>query len=757
MQINPRVAIVREAIDKVVFMLAQKKIRVTQQGSQAFVEYDNKTLAPKRVNLPYLPDNATEELIVATQGFLDHEIGHVLETDPQALVEARKLNLDHVHNLVEDTFIERRMEKRFEGSAYNLDATRYFFINNRVPARLAEASTPEELQNILVMPMLRAMAGQVPFENFMRDKWDKVSGLVKALGDDMPDLLRNVNSSMEALKVAKIIDSRISDAVKNPPPMSAPPQMSEPKESGEKGQPKPSEGKKEQKSEEKPEQDKGENKKAESKPEPEKGEGEDQDDQEPQESESGKSEEKPAEDKDEGEGESEKPSEQPAEDPSEGQSEPDEGQPQSGEDEPSGGEDSSGSDDQEGEEQGNSDPSEESSEQTSGTSGQSGEDADAQDEPVTPPESLPESDDEHEVELEEHASGQAGFGVGQNDNIVQVQELKKSDVMNFDDEVSKAISDLAAEQGMDSEYLPFTRDYDYFGPIHIDPDLDEAAIKKMSDAVDHMVAPMQKDLERLIAARSAAVWTGGFKSGRMHGASLARVSTGAVDIFRRKQETQTKNVAVSLLCDCSGSMLQYGQEGSKMEIAARSAYALAQVLDRIGVANEVLGFTTGQMPPEGIHAILDEYRKRTGTGKDKFRYSREDTVIMLQIKDWAERMSNVEVRRRFAQLQSPDESSANIDGESVQIAAHRLSQRREARKVLFVLSDGLPAANGVMAQLRGHLKTVVENATKAGIDVIGIGICSEAVKEFYPKYVVLNSVDKLPGVVMRELQAVMLR
>jgi cobaltochelatase CobT len=60
-----------------------KKVKVTQQGTSAFVQFDTKTNAPMRVNLPYLPDDATDELLNAVQGFLDHEVAHILFTDNQ--------------------------------------------------------------------------------------------------------------------------------------------------------------------------------------------------------------------------------------------------------------------------------------------------------------------------------------------------------------------------------------------------------------------------------------------------------------------------------------------------------------------------------------------------------------------------------------------------------------------------------------------------------------------------------------------------
>lgn len=97
-----------------------------------------------------------------------------------------------------------------------------------------------------------------------------------------------------------------------------------------------------------------------------------------------------------------------------------------------------------------------------------------------------------------------------------------------------------------------------------------------------MVGPLQKDLQRAISARSASVYTGGHKSGRLHGASLSRILTGRDDVFRQKQVNKTKDVAVSLLVDASGSMSSY----DKITIAGYTAYALASVLDNLGIPSE---------------------------------------------------------------------------------------------------------------------------------------------------------------------------
>ncbi|MDG5700774.1 cobaltochelatase CobT-related protein, partial [Acinetobacter baumannii] len=77
-----------------------------------------------------------------------------------------------------------------------------------------------------------------------------------------------------------------------------------------------------------------------------------------------------------------------------------------------------------------------------------------------------------------------------------------------------------------------------------------------------------------------------------------------------------------------------------------------------------------------------------------------------------------------------------VDGECLQMAAPRLSAQKEARKIIMVLSDVNPNGSGPTPTLNKHLKTTVQEISRAGFEVIGIGINTQSVKEFYPKNVV---------------------
>jgi cobalamin biosynthesis protein CobT len=146
-------------------------------------------------------------------------------------------------------------------------------------------------------------------------------------------------------------------------------------------------------------------------------------------------------------------------------------------------------------------------------------------------------------------------------------------------------------------------------------------------------------------------------------------------------------------------------------------------------------------------------------------FAREEALYLPVLKGFDERI-NGNVKKRFAGVANyriPFACQNNVDGESIQVAAYRLAQRPEKRKVMIVLSDGMPAANCPAYYRSGgdilseHLKAVVQEVQKAKIDVVGIGINSFAVQKFYPKSVVLTRIDQLPIEVMRQLKALLVQ
>src|ERR1700712_587471 len=101
------VEILREVVVKVTKLLAGQSIQVTQRGAQAYARAD-KSGKPYLVNIPFIPDTATPGFLAAIQGFIDHEVGHILFTDWSVQKTIGKdAKLHSCWNIIEDPFIER--------------------------------------------------------------------------------------------------------------------------------------------------------------------------------------------------------------------------------------------------------------------------------------------------------------------------------------------------------------------------------------------------------------------------------------------------------------------------------------------------------------------------------------------------------------------------------------------------------------------------------------------------------------------------
>lgn len=283
-------------------------------------------------------------------------------------------------------------------------------------------------------------------------------------------------------------------------------------------------------------------------------------------------------------------------------------------------------------------------------------------------------------------------------------------------------------------YRVYSTDDDRAELVRVRGDAPVAEIERLTAS---MTGTIQKNLERAFAARKLSHVTPGRRSGKLRASALYRLASGDVRVFEKREPALVTHAAVSLLIDCSGSMA-----GAPMRLAAVSAYALSTVLARLGVPFEVAGFTTLKIASAPL---------------DWERWSRFEPLYMPLFKRFEDRW-DAPARERLASLLTFPVSRMrnNVDGECVERAAARLALRPEGRRILIVLSDGEPAAEGWLADQEAHLAAVTASLPRRGIDAIGLGIMSEAVERFYPKHVVIHRLEDLPGTVVRELHALIL-
>lgn len=687
MKINPKAVLIREVTTKVVQILASKKIKVTQRGTKAYVQYDEKTLEPILVNIPYIPDDANDELLDAIQGFIDHELGHIFFSDPKAIIAANKKGIASLHNAIEDTFIERKQRENYKGSGSNLENVGKFFLKNFTEKKVKE--DPKNKIAYLMIPAIRAWAGQFLFKEFMdqEGRWDALKDITKRLGPLVYELPK-INSSWEALDLAERMTAKLKSDEK--------PKSSKPKT-------KPKSEPKDEKFEDPEDEETKEGSTGEG---TEKGEAGKGSKGKGEKSEKPKSEEKPKEEKGSGDDEEKFEEEPEADEKFGGKSEVDD---------------------------------EEDGDASSGEMGESVVEGGADDE---------DGDDSAEIEADESGAkttetGRKG-GDDDDDGGSLLDDIKG--MGDYDDVLEEGISREMKAAAASSEYYIWTKDFDVVETYVPTADIRtlDRRVEAMQAKSDAMVGVMQKDLERAIAARSLAVWRSGLRKGRINASSLSRLATGDDRVFRRREVSISKDVAISLLVDNSGSM-----SGERIQTASDAAFAMSSVLDRMNIANEVIGFSA--------HYNRIPEREMEKASKDSgVSYARTLPLYIPIYKAFDERLTPETKRRIAAMAVDRNLLQENVDGEAVQIAAGRLSRRKEKRHILMVFSDGSPACPGNWMQLHNHLKDSVKMVEKSGVDVIGIGIQTKSVEKFYSKHVVLNEVSQLAGEVMQQLRKFLL-
>lgn len=303
----------------------------------------------------------------------------------------------------------------------------------------------------------------------------------------------------------------------------------------------------------------------------------------------------------------------------------------------------------------------------------------------------------------------------------------------------------------------FTKDLDDISPyrvpagVKIDTTAHEESVKKATGA-------LQQELKRLIVARSQSFHVPGFRSGRLNGPSLHRLSANDDRVFKRRHVSETKAVALELVVDLSGSM----NSGSKLKTAMEAAWAFSQVLDGLKIKHEVVGFTTvplfgykdGGKGVDYGHEITDskaqqkyteEYQAfaKTVGGSGTVRYL---NLWMPIFKGFEEGFTPL-VRQRMAhQIKNKTRMHQNNDAAAIEAAGLRLLSRSEPRKIMIVLSDGSPCDTGVNHGVIGEtMRSHIAKFEKAGMEIIGIGVQDSSVKQFYKKNTVIQNVSELPG------------
>jgi cobaltochelatase CobT len=249
--------------------------------------------------------------------------------------------------------------------------------------------------------------------------------------------------------------------------------------------------------------------------------------------------------------------------------------------------------------------------------------------------------------------------------------------------------------------------------------------------LDSILGPLSSDARAAFEAACAAYESG--LSGWQASLDVAAIETGA-RIAAALTAAERRDTAVAFLVDNSGSM-----RGQRMALATTTVASLTDMLVSLGISVEVLGFTTvswkGGKP------------RRTWRWLRRPRPGRLCEVLHIIYRDGRDQSSRVPWSIR--NMLRPDLPKENVDGEAVEWAAQRLTDRRETRKILLVLSDGAPVDDSTILAnsldfLPDHLKSVVRGIEQEGrIEIGAVDICSGHAKNFYDVFEEVDAASDL--------------
>lgn len=744
----------RDSVKRVVGLLSGKNIPVAECGDTAYVRY-NKKGEPVMVNIPSIPDDASPALMNAIRGFLDHEVGHLLFTDEKVVKKMRNTKAFGLWNALEDVYIERRMSEVFTGSRRNLLSTRnlmidkYFNPHVKKAVAMCRGDQRELFLKFFLCPVLRAWDGQPTFADFMEEHWrliDKPIAVLKEFGVD--EAVRRMDSTEDCVKVAAAMAKILREMTEMPEGPLPERESSLTKKT-------------------EPEED--------SSDEPAAGDDTEVCDEEGLDS---TPDEFSSDDEDDEKSDKSISKYIPNSDEviNDTESKPEDGDlghenvddlPDSEETTADDPVTSLGSDaGEEVDDEGDYNPS--TNDSAKDRPGSSSDDSEA----VEDGEGEGKADKDGGKEKDEgdrDTSDESDAGFAPHADDMSLDDALKA-LENVDEEIGSSTEDALASaikselaSASLSDYRPYNRSYDFLGPIdeaeehikrarkafgaipmyspvdryRIVPEgrkLFEMKVEKhLSSSVSSTLA---KDLERAIASRNRVQFIPGQRRGRVHGASLYRLSMNDDRVFRRKEDHKAVNACVQQVIDLSGSM-----GGRKIELALASAYTLADALDRIHVPNVITGFTTYGNPDVATMS--------------KRGFSRFEALMLPIIKNWHEKANSPEIRARMGCVAETFPLLNNVDGESIAQLASLFAGRMEDKKIMIVQSDGAPCAAG--DGFSNHLRSVtndIENTSD--INLLAIGILTDAPRRYYKNYALVNKVEELGTSVVSELSRIIL-
>ena len=248
---------------------------------------------------------------------------------------------------------------------------------------------------------------------------------------------------------------------------------------------------------------------------------------------------------------------------------------------------------------------------------------------------------------------------------------------------------------------------------------DENIYEEYRREVLSVIDSLENDLREIFVSRRMHAWQGGLRSGKRIDIKR-RIQEKAKEIpameskaWEKRELPSENDYAISLLVDLSGSM-----QGQKIEETFKAVIVLTEVLNRLSIQTEILGFNDR----------IYEYQR---FGENISQQTRENMGGMLE---------------EVNDTSDTGKAQWNDDGWAVTQASERLAGQKAKEKFLIVLSDGLPIESPMHPKNQYPLKKIVDrisSETNEKLIGLGIGKGTKHVEQFYPNSLADVNIDEM--------------
>ncbi len=285
--------------------------------------------------------------------------------------------------------------------------------------------------------------------------------------------------------------------------------------------------------------------------------------------------------------------------------------------------------------------------------------------------------------------------LSQTPEAAQKKEVKKDVDSSEGEDLEKTVPHPEVEQ--------FKRQVEQL--LGKDANVYEATRREVLPIIDEL----ENDLREIFTERRARKWLKGNPTGKRINMTkrMQERAKGVPAVqskaWERRELPTEEDYAITLLVDLSGSM----NNGRKIQETFKAVVALAEVLNRLSIKMEILGFNDRIYPYQSYGEELSTQKQEQMGG------------MLKEVSDCSD----------------TGKAQYNDDGWALRQASERLARQKESEKFLVVLSDGKPEESPMHPrgkyELSMEVRSILENTDQYLIG-LGIGLGTGHVSSYYP-------------------------